>query len=182
MYVGEILSQLFLFFEEKLDTALQNQKKQISEELKLYVLNILCNNIIDSFSSGERVYLFDLYQQSISGSKLEREVKLKRLGDYTIIHTGCFTPRVINSINGIDYYISMGRSAYETAGIVSEKEIYQKISDNFLNIVSLLNEAYEVTHSFDRRDLFKIHSAWKSTKSIPIGNFLIKNGILLQGN
>jgi len=144
------VSEIFLFFEEKIESALKNQKKYLPEDIRMYVLHLLSNSVSDPLIlNNKRVYLFDLYQDTLIGSNTEKENKLKRLGDHTITIVGCFPASVFNTSTGIDYYITMGRAAYTSARGISDKEIYQKAYIYYLDIISILHEVSDSCSYFD---------------------------------
>lgn len=176
------MSEIFLFFDEKIETALKNQRKYLPDDVKVYILHLLSNSVSDPLIlSDKRVYLFDLYQDTLTGNSLEREMKLKKLGDHTITIVGCFPASVLNTSTGIDYYVTMGRAAYTSARGISDKEIYQKTYIYYLDIISILHEVSNSCSQLNQKDLYKIYDAWRSTNSVPFGNFLIKNGVSVVG-
>lgn len=149
--------------ETNLETYFHNAIRDISSEknvdIKDHTLWYL-TNLLTRYSRSDRFFdyrtecgtftpLAEYYKQALDAeSEHERRLHLQRLGDVAIFVSGLFAPALSRRIVGVNYYISMGETAYgcladEGGSTAKDKalcEIFDDLARRFTGFVAILSE------------------------------------------
>ena len=149
--------------ETNLKTYFHDTIRDISSEknvdIKDHTLWYL-TNLLTRYSRSERFFDFrpesgtftplaEYYKQALDAdSDHERRLHLQRLGDVAIFVAGLFAPALNRSVVGVNYYMSMGETAYSyladsggaTARDKALTEIFDDLARRFGRFVSILSE------------------------------------------
>lgn len=160
------------YFSEKVIKSNIDQNKIISDELEVYLIDLLSNKF---YKKSDLNYLFDLYNKALSSKNpVEKKNNFKFLGDYSLFMSGYFFKSILKSGQDIKYYIRMGSGAYS----MLEGDIYKGLSDKYISCISVLNQVYFLENQIFHEDFSDIYSLWKVTESIYLKNEMLKLGYI----
>ncbi len=183
------------FFEEVIEDALKARKLSPSEPARAYVVALLSDlakpgNAVEKTLERPLTLLLDeaLHTESL-GDRFE---KLRVLGDGVLYSSGFFADHF--EARGVDtkYVMSIGRTAYETAGSLlqrgSEKDvekssvdIFGELAKDFASFVAVLSEVANATVAKGvqtSRGVLKLYERWLKTRNERLGDALVSQGFL----
>ncbi len=186
------VSNLESFFHSALHDAAENQKLDADDAIIAYLTNLLSD-----YARSERLYdhtedgilrrpLVELYRQAAeAGSGSERELILQRLGDVALFVSGILPHSLQRGLVGVDYYVSMGASAYgylsDVTGVGSRvrslRSVFGQLSTRFVDFMDLLAETVERDGAARHFDLMHLHDLWGRTGSRRLHRKLLDFGI-----
>lgn len=181
------------YFNDAIHDAVSRQSISPHEETIVYIVNLLTHftlteNINQTSSEGlSSKPLALIYKDAIEAdSKEERNSHLRKLGDIALFTSGLFSASLEKSAVGIDYFISMGGSAYSsladshtrTFPVQGIREVFSDLAEHFLNYVDVLTEVSESNELTDARDVLCLYESWLQTGSDYARKRLQENGIL----
>ena len=163
----EIYKKCDGFFKEALDEAIRNQHVQISEEAAFYLMGVLVGHLEIEESPDGRA-MAQRYHEALLASGNKKSVEFKKLGDASLLVAGIWWQSLLRKLVDVDYYIDIGRRAYQLAGKNTSKsfsEIFEELSDNFVDIVDIIAEA---TRSISEAkmsdtDILRMYEVWLRT-------------------
>jgi hypothetical protein len=180
------------YFQTSITDALENQKLKAREDTIHYVVNLLT-----SFSRAEKLFertpdgmmirpLALLYAEAVEGTTLEeRNRALRRLGDVALFISGVFSQSLNRCVVDIDYYVSMGGSAYSylsgmmrsTNGGRAMSSIFDELASKFVDFVDILGEVSEGANCSNDTDVLRQYEIWLRTGSTRAADRLRAAGI-----
>jgi hypothetical protein len=168
------------FFHEVVSDALAVVDLEASEPASWYLVGLL----------GEmtRVRLTDeplgpkLVEPSADAG--ERVKTLKQVGDTSLYVAGFFAESLTRSLVDVDYYVSIGQSAYaQLAKSLGHQrtitEVYEELAEKFPSFVSVLAEVRKRT-DFATPDIGKLYDIWLRTRDEWIEKKLRALGVLVD--
>ena len=179
------------FFKNEVVSARSDLGVKMSELTEYYLVNLLCeysrrDNVNTAQPGAEPLAL--LLKNANEATPSERVQRLKHLGDVALYVAGFFTDFVEKSLVDVDYYISMGGSAYgNLSGIIGNQrhgdtfaELYGQMSIKFTELVDVLNQIAERSQqkSGTDADLLRLYDRWARTGSLRIRKLLLERGLL----
>ncbi len=181
-------SNLREFFRDEITGAADSLGFDLDDFLEYYVVNLLCDfsRSDQSPTPGEEPLAF-IYKRAVEAAPAERIGHLKELGDLSLYIAGFFTEFIERSLVDIEYYISMGGSAYANLSDLlgaqpngdTFAEIYTGLADRFPELVDLLNEVNDRTRETEQdAELLRLYDRWKRTKSQRIERKLTARGLI----
>jgi hypothetical protein len=186
------VANLESFFQRALSEAAQAQKVQADEAVIAYLTHLLTD-----YARSERLYdhtgdglirrpLVDLYRLATEAdSPRERDLLLQRLGDVALFVSGILPNSLARSLVDVDYYISMGASAYgclsdlpdAVARVRALRSVFAQLSRRFVDFVDVLAETVEQGSPARQPDLMRLHALWARTGSRRLGRKLVELGV-----
>jgi len=174
------VASLKSFFHRALHDAAEIQKVQVDDAVIVYLTHLLSD-----YARSERLYdhteegmvrrpLVDLYRLATEAdSTRERNLLLQRLGDVALFVAGILPNSLSRSLVDVDYYVSMGSSAY---GFLSDatdvgtrlealRSVFAQLSRRFVQFVDVLAEAVEQGGERRHPDLLRLYELWARTGS-----------------
>jgi len=171
------------YFAEIVGVAVADHKLAITAESQFYLVNLLCE-----FAFSDRLYNVDsesgqLHREALalllaraeSSPPIERVRLLKRLGDSSLYISGFFAESLARSLVGVEYYISMGGTAYGTLSDVRRYRydpghhalVFGELADNFRQLVAVLAQVSERSSAFSatNESLLRLYDLWVRTGS-----------------
>jgi hypothetical protein len=181
------------FFFKKIKEALHTQKLSISSEVEFYLVNILTHFSLSEnfFHMGEngklelRPLALKLYD-AVFDHPDRKFHHLKSLGDTALYHAGVFSTGCFNKNIDIDYYISMGGSAYHSlANMTTSRQktlgdMFSELSEQFHQLAEVMNLICEKEAGPSDHDLLQILERYHKTKSQKAKAILEEEGISLD--
>jgi hypothetical protein len=193
------VASLKSFFQRALYDAAETQQVQADDAVIVYLTHLLSD-----YARSERLYdrtesgivrrpLVDLYRlASEAESARKRNLLLQRLGDVALFVSGILPNSLSRSLVDVDYYVSMGSSAYGFLSDTSDagarlealRSVFAQLSKRFVQFVDLLAEAVEQGTEARHPDLLRLHELWAKTGSRRLQRKLLALGVapLSPGN
>jgi len=185
------------YFQTSISDALENQNLKAGTDTIHYVVNLLT-----SFARAEKLFertpdgvmirpLALLYAEAVEGATLdERNRALRRLGDVALFISGVFSQSLNRCVVDIDYYVSMGGSAYSylsdtTRGTNHGRAmsgIYDELASKFVGFVDVLGEVSESRSCNNDSDVLRQYEIWLRTGSTRAADRLRAAGIQPSAN
>ncbi len=180
------------YFQTSISDALENQNVKAGAETVHYIVNLLT-----SFSRAEKLFestpdgmmirpLALLYEEAVSGATLDERIRaLRRLGDVALFISGVFSQSLNRCVVDIDYYVSMGGSAYSclsdtvrgTNRSRTMSGIYDELASKFVAFVDVLGEISEGGSCNNDTDVLRQYEIWLRTGSTRAADRLRAVGI-----
>lgn len=181
------------FFHEKVTHASSSLEIKLDEQLEYYVVNLLCEFVTpDKLNQnlGKDVDVLDtplafFLKQALEASPNDQVKLYKRLGDTSLYFAGFFQEFFNRKSYDIDYYISMGRSAYQSlSSIMRDRHrdehftgMYGKLSDRFPDLVEIVAEVSDVPAGDRPVDILAVYDRWTKSQSTRLRRALERVGI-----
>ena len=149
-------------FSSLLDEALFEEGLVLSSLTKQYVIDLLVRFVdrdeLHQFERGERgaPVLTWLYERAQSGSRSERAVAYRHLGDVALFVGGFFNDHIENSSVGTGYYIDMGRAGYDSVYRILGNPVMIEMVKGFPSLLEAFihiggsKHSHELDRLFDR--------------------------------
>ncbi len=168
------------YFQTSISDALENQNVKAEAETIHYVVGLLT-----SFSRAEKLFectpdgmtikpLALLYAEAVEGKTVEeRSRTLRRLGDVALFISGVFSQSLNRCVVDVDYYVSMGGSAYSYLSDTMRgtnrgramSGIYDELASKFVAFVDVLGEVSEGGNCNNDIDVLRQYEIWLRTGS-----------------
>jgi hypothetical protein len=180
------------FFREHVCQAASNQNITIEPHVEFYIVNLLCDFINQSklaVSDGEidpiDTPLAIMLKRALEAPSAEQLKIFKYLGDTSLYFAGFFQDHFTRKAVDIDYYITLGATAYNNlSGIMRDQHsdphfssFYSSLSSNFPDLVEIVAEVSDATNSTRSVDLLATYERWLDTNSDRLKRSLERAGI-----
>lgn len=181
------------YFRNSVDTAINKQGVAVDPHAAHYVVNLLTlysrsDELYEEHGDtcGLRPLAMMMADACDARSPAARNVSLQRLGDVALFIAGFFADGLANKVVDLDYYISMGGSAYgslsdEMSGSTRGKvfaDIYRELAEKFQIVVDVLHEVRDGARQESDLDLLRTYEIWLKTGSQRAAGLLRKNGVV----
>jgi hypothetical protein len=180
------------YFQASISDALENQNLQAGADTIHYVVNLLT-----SFSRADKLFertpdgmmirpLALLYAEAVEGTTLEeRNRALRRLGDVALFISGVFSQSLNRCVVDVDYYVSMGGSAYSYLSDTMRgtnrgramSGIFDELASKFVDFVDVLGEVSDGASCVNDSDVLRQYEIWLRTGSSRAADRLRAAGI-----
>ena len=173
------------FFKEQVEAACERQKVFPQPLTSYYVVSLLADfthlersAAAEAMTSNEALGIRFVRALQRGGS--DRRVVLKQVGDLSLFISGFFSDSLRRTLVDLDYYVSLGGSAYGSLGATDDalSPIFAELSDKFVSFVDVLSEVSERTSLTSHTDLLRLYEKWLRTGSRRNGNLLAEQGIV----
>ena len=174
------------FFREQLLTAQSQLKTSLDDDLSFYIVNLLVEFIsppqlpdesADSTTNVMDYPLVLLLKRAMESPPRQQYQILKHLGDSSLYVSGFFQDYFNRKTFDIDYYITMGRSAYNHVSSLSNVRVYRNLSENFNVCVELLSCVSDTPGLKQNKELLGVYERWHKTQSTRLYRILVEAGI-----
>lgn len=178
------------FFREKITSALDSQKMQVTEDIEYYLVNLLCNYITTpQLTLGEKDFnsldtpLAILLKKALEAAPSEKIKIYKFMGDTSLYVSGYFQDYFNRKTFDIDYYMNLGSIAYRNVSTLthssnqSSKETFYYLSYHFKDFVEIFAEVSDHLGHTDDKNLLMLYDRWLKNKSERIRIKLLESGI-----
>lgn len=184
-------SRLTEHFREKVQQAFVHQNIAASEMCEYYLVNLL-----HEFYNADRLFAREGEQsveqplalmlfEAMKGDLATKTRCLKRLGDTALYLSGFFAENMKRRLVGLDYYLSMGCSAYGSLAAMLTAErtfanLYGELAEKFRPLVNVLAEVSPWEHIHNDTDLLKVYERWLTSGDKRLEQVLRAQGICLD--
>jgi hypothetical protein len=183
------------YFAGIVQQAVAERRVIVTDEAQFYLVRLLCE-----FMATERLYRLDadsghrerdalalLLARAEDATPDERMRLLKRLGDSSLYISGFFGESLARSLVDVEYYISMGGSAYSKLSAVvrvrrvvgSTAAVYAELAEKFRQLVEVLARVslQSDAGASTNESLLKLYDLWLRTGSRCVADKLRARGL-----
>ena len=137
------------YFRESLEQSLRASGTSLSEIAQVYIVNLLAEfarteNVYAGTDRGEKPVLVQLMARAQESDPIEALRIYKHLGDSSLYLTGFFKDSMADQAVSVDYYVSMGGTAYDAVArlmrptAASSSKLFSELACRFSDLVELL--------------------------------------------
>ncbi len=174
------------YFSSLVSEALEAQKLDISPASSAYVIQL-----VKDFSRSEALVggkpeetgtpaLFRLYERAVNAEPSGRFDAYRHLGDVALFVSGFFAAHVERSLVTVDYYVDMGRTAYQQAAGLARggafADVLDQLARSYNRVVELLTSIAEKTTLPVRHDVAALLERWMRDGNKSLSERLITCG------
>lgn len=177
------------FFHTHVKKSIKNQNIKITEISECYLVHLLADFILTQKafnlkSNGDRPLALIYHQAQFETAN--NKIKLfKELGDSSLFITGFFPDSFNRKVTDVDYYISLGKSAYENLSTIFDKIhksdftlLFCELAEKFVAITDILSEISEESFTKWNDGILRLYERWLKTRSKRDERLLSKRGII----
>jgi len=177
------------FFQKHVKKSIKNQNIDITEISEQYLVHLLAD-----FTLTQRAFnltrsddrpLALIYHQAQFETANNKIKILKELGDFSLFITGFFPDSLNRKVTDVDYYISLGKSAYENLSTILEKVhksdftfLYYELAEKFVFLTDILAEISSESFTKWNDGILNLYERWLKTRSKRDERLLCKKGII----
>lgn len=177
------------FFHNLVNEAVEERKIKTYPQIKSYLAEVMqhylhTENLYDQQdSSGKRTRktMTELYLTATQLGAKERVEKLKQLGDSSLYISGFFSDSFQRKIIDIDFYIDMGKMAFQSLAQDVDEDTFSKlfndISEQFLGLVDVLSLISQKAKMTDEDNILRMMDVYAKTGSSLRGETLAEKGV-----
>lgn len=181
------------YFRTSIDDVIAEQGVDVDPHATHYVVNMMT-----LFSRSDQFYQDDgetyglkplalmLADAADAPSTEQRNQTLQRIGDVALFISGFFVDSLANKAVDIDYYMTMGESAY---GSLSEEvrgtfrgnafaDVYRELATKFHILIDVLHEVRDSARAESDVNLLRTYEIWLKTGSRRSEKLLRQQGIV----
>lgn len=155
------------FFHDAVTDALRARQVDAAEPTEFYLVNLLSEYAQKTPLDDEPLAL--KMAQATGAAPEARARVLKEVGDTSLYVSGFFADSLARRLIDVEYYISIGGSAYaQLAGhnlAGAFREVYDELADKFARFVDVLQEVRANTNVAGGGNLIRLYEAWIKTGS-----------------
>ena len=171
------------YFKELVDGALSHQGLETQELTAFYVVQLL-TSFLQRPAAGddaEETPLAFRLTQALESGGIRQRTSLKHIGDVALFVSGFFSDSLNRKLVDVDYYISIGGSAYSALSRVESdtfSPVFAELGTKFVGFVDVLSEISERTSCSSNTDLLRLYEKWLKTGSRRRGQLLVERGVV----
>ncbi len=173
------------FFKEQVEAACERQNLRPQPLTSYYVVSLLSEfTHIGATPTGEAMKSNEAlgikFARALQSGGTDQRVGLKQVGDLSLFITGFFSDSLRRSLVDVDYYVSLGGSAYGSLGASDDvlSPIFAELADKFVLFVDVLTDVSERTALTSDSDVLRLYEKWVRTGSKRNGELLAEKGIV----
>lgn len=186
-------SSLREFFRDSIDTAMESNRLTADHHTAHYVVNLLTLFArADAFheatadAPSRKPLALMLADALDAPTQEQRCANLQKLGDVALFVAGIFADDLEASVVDLDYYVSMGGTAYsslssETRGTARGRafgRVFAELGEKFQQFVDVLNDI-RAPAAGSEADVVRQYELWRKTGSARSARLLREQGICL---
>lgn len=182
------------FFHEKITDASKQLKIKLADDVEFYLVNLLTefidpNRLNQDFQPQTDILatpLVFLLKQTVEAPESKRPIMYRRLGDASLYIAGYFQDYFNDKTFDINYFITMGASAYNQAAVLLKSNAkegahipgtLEALSRNFLQMVDVVAQASDTAATPKATDILHIYDRWNRCGSERLRILLQEHGI-----
>lgn len=182
------------FFHERITDASKQLRVKLNDDVEFYLVNLLTefinpDRLNQDFEPQTDILatpLVFLLKQTVEAPESKRPVMYRRLGDASLYIAGYFQDYFNDKTFDINYFITMGASAYNQAALLLKNhakdsaqhpETLESLSRNFIQVVDVVAQASDTAGPPKATDILHIYDRWNRCGSERLRNLLQEHGI-----
>src|SRR5204863_4772518 len=119
--------------------------------------------------------------RALDAGGIRQRISLKEIGDLALFISGFFSDSLNRKLVDVDYYVSIGGSAYNALSRVETdtfSPVFAELAEKFVGFVDVLSEVSERTSCASNADLLRLYEKWLKTGSRRSGQLLAERGVV----
>lgn len=172
-----LLSSGSEYFSELIETSVKSRQISLSSPVTQYLANLLTHYMdarnlyepkFDEYGNKNPQTLAELWLTAHSMDGHAQKELLRKLGDKTLYISGFFADSLNRSLVDLDYYQSMGVSAYRSLSLSGDGEIqplFSEIAKRFVEIVEVLNVISHESFVKSDQSILRLYESFLRTGS-----------------
>lgn len=180
------------FFKQKITEALTNQRVEVSDDVEFYLVNLLCEfisaNKLEAMNgdlSALETPLALMLKEALEAPPTNKLRIYKFLGDSSLYLAGFFQDYFNRKVYDIDYYITLGSTAYTNVSIIFRDyhgdenfgEMYGNLASKFPTLVEVVAEVSDMPGGAKPVDILSVYHRWTKNNSDRLRKVLQRCGI-----
>ncbi len=168
------------YFKELVDGALARQRLSAGELTSYYVVNLLAGFLQRRAEEDDEPLAFR-FARALESSGVQQRASLREVGDASLFISGFFSDSLRRKLVDVDYYVSIGGSAYTALSRFDSdtlSPVFSELADKFAGFVDVLSEVSERTCCTSNADLLRLYEKWLKTGSRRSGELLVERGVV----
>jgi hypothetical protein len=172
------------FFKAQVEGAMERQRLKTSAWTSYYIVQMLAGYVgrRDNTPSGlDDEPLGPRLARALQAEGAAQREELRSIGDASLFLVGFFADSLHRRLADIDYYISLGGSAYGRLAQVDDdafSDVFGEMASKFVPLTDVLAEVSERAAFHRNRDLLRVYERWLRTRSQRDGDWLAGRGIV----
>ena len=175
------------FFKAQVEGAMERQHLKTSVWTSYYIVQMLAGYVARRDNSAPGLPGLD---DEPLGPRLVRALQtegaahreeLRSIGDASLFLVGFFADSLHRRLADIDYYISLGGSAYGRLAQAEDdafSDVFGEMASKFVPLTDVLAEVSERARFNRNRDVLRTYERWLRTRSQRDGEWLAEHGIV----
>lgn len=179
----------FDFFQKHVQDSLKNQNITITTTSEHYLVSLLVDftftNKFFSLTENDSRPLAIIYHQAQLETASKKIKIFKELGDFSLFITGFFPDSLNRKVTDVDYYMLLGKSAYENLAVIFKKThkssftlLFDELAEKFVSISDILAEISSNSATQWDDGILRLYERWLKTRSKRDERLLCKKGII----
>jgi hypothetical protein len=178
------------FFKQSVADSMRRNDIRVDELTSCYVVDLLTlysrsEALFENGSNGPELRpLARVLADAVDSSAVDMNRALKRVGDQSLFVAGFLGEYLKTRIVGLDYYVSMGGSAYAALSRsarpsrrgVAPGRVFAELAEKFVEFVDVLTDL-RAEGLADDEDLLRLYETWIQTGSRRAARLLRARGI-----
>ena len=171
------------YFHQQLKEAMSQQSVELAEATASYVVNLLSSFVhTEQAYDNEESLALNYLNSTVELSAAEKMRLLKQVGDQSLYWSGFFAESLKNKLVDIDYYLTMGGSAYlSLTSLVRDDSfasLFSELSSKFPDLVSVLSIMSATKDTPSNGDVLKLYERWLNTGHRHLYERLVDLGLI----
>ena len=153
-------------------------KTYLSELLQFYIFSDHLFSEVSSSGKRQTGCLAEMYLHSQISQKTSRD-NLKKIGDMSLYISGFFRESLKRRLISLDYYMQMGKNAYENLAGLRDKDLFEELAHHFKDLVFAFFCIYKKTTLPPQAYIISLVDQYMDTSSQQVAQKLKHYGIHL---
>jgi len=177
------------FFYKHVRNSIKNQHIKITEISEHYLVHLLADFTLTQkafrLTGNDNRPLALIYHQAQFETANNKINIFKELGDFYLFITGFLPDSLNRKVTDVDYYISLGRSAYENLSTILEQThksdfnlLFLELAEKFVAVTDILAEISSESFTQWNDGILRLYERWLKTRSKRDERLLFKKGII----
>lgn len=177
------------FFHKHVKKSMKNQNINITKISEYYLVHLLADFTLTQkafkLTKNDNRPLAVIYHQAQFETANKKIKIFKELGDFSLFITGFLPDSLNRKVTDVDYYVSLGRSAYENLSVIFEKThtsdfnlLFCELAEKFVAVTDILAEISSESFTQWNDGILRLYDRWLKTRSRRDERLLFKKGII----
>lgn len=177
---------LFDFFHERVEAAVQHQRAPVSENAVFYLSSLLAEQARreDEAEAEGAPTLVELRHRAVMAPPPEAVSLWRKLGDQSLLLTGFFREHLERRHISREYCSRMGETAYRSLERLLDPrgggfaEIFAELAERYPACVEVIAEVRDETRERSDTDIVRLYEEWLESGSPRVGERLRQLGVV----
>lgn len=172
------------FFKAQVEGAMERQHLKTSAWTSYYIVQMLAGYVARGDSSPSALDDEPLgirLARALQADGAAQREELRSVGDASLFLVGFFADSLHRRLADVDYYISLGGSAYGRLAQSDEDafaDVFGEMASKFVPLTDVLAEVSDRAALHRNIDVLRVYERWLRTRSQRDGEWLAERGIV----